>query len=404
MPTLDDLLREQPTDRLDERQYVNHARKKLASGLRTEDRAASYENPYGYSPAPGVVTRGGSSNVVAQPRANASNLNEYDSRLLQRGVDRQARRARVEKRRAADNTPEATQSRQAKSRYRLEDLYAAGALDNPEMESALKQVENPYGGGVIGSRQEKSAKWHEARAKRQEQKDLSRQRQFARAQMRSGEMFNEDGSADLLGSMAAQAFSRSPELGGRMAVAQEGMTLQKLIDAADREAAERRFGIDEMLASEQVAAGEFRRSDEGRDFLLSLQGKEGASKPPSIDTLVETRPDLLDLKETNPKRYTNLLKTVVDLSESNPERAEQMRLQYGMMPSDFAEHAESLEPNWMENAWDSLVGVSDKELREREAKQNRWRALAEEPPIRLVNPAKQRAQRYAAGNYITPGA
>ena len=112
-------------------------------------------------------------------------------------------------------------------------------------------------------------KFAAAKERRKREKDLARQRQFSRAQMKSGFMFNEDGSADLLGSMAAQSFEQNPSIAGLMAAARQ----QGHLGAEENE-------VSRLMAQEQVNQGEFGRSDRALDHQKSL-----------LETQV--RPDLL---------------------------------------------------------------------------------------------------------------
>ena len=161
--------------------------------------------------------------------------------------------------------PIAVQQQQRQPRQPGPKLEVYGKSPGESKEEAMARakamgMENPvitdrgYGPGRLNN-----PKFEAARAARDKKKALARQRQFARAQMRSGEMFNDDGSADLLGSLAAQAARRDP----RLAIAAAGAREQNMV-ARDR------LGLDETIAraelemkqseiDELLAQGEFER-------------------------------------------------------------------------------------------------------------------------------------------------
>lgn len=100
-----------------------------------------------------------------------------------------------------------------------------------------------------------------ARAERDKRKELARQRQFARAQMRRGEMFNADGTADLAGSMAAQLMRTRPDLAA-------GLAAQRDVGQFNREMLQ--ADVNQRAAQNQMARRQLGMEDEQRQFQNEL--------------------------------------------------------------------------------------------------------------------------------------
>lgn len=123
----------------------------------------------------------------------------------------------------------------------------------------------------------------ERRAARKDEKALRRQRQFARAQMRSGEMFNEDGTADLVGSMAAQSFEQNPQLAAALAMARHKGNIAAEDNAATN-------AIDQLLAGEQIDQGQYDRGKTAHQRQIELLTAEAmgevAETPSELQSLL----------------------------------------------------------------------------------------------------------------------
>ena len=150
--------------------------------------------------------------------------------------------------------------------------------DAPGLPTPPSPSDRPSGSQSSRSLPAPNAEKFAARKERlKKAKDLARQRQFSRAQMQSGEMFNADGSADVLGSMATRAFNRNPTLGGLLAMSRRTAEL-----------GDEKNVISRMLAGEEVAQGKYDRSDQAHERqrgLLELQ----------------TRPELLKARAGLPR-------------------------------------------------------------------------------------------------------
>ena len=191
-------------------------------------------------------------------------------------------------------------------------------------------------------------KFQAAKQRRQETKELARQRQFARAQLplhaRGGAAFNDDGTLDRMSTMGnlAQAGRVSPlAMMAEQAASEERMGQDKM--NLEATALERSVALEQQQVDEQIAQGRFQRGE---------PSEGGVGSVPSIQNLISQAVPLARMPEVQegpdgaPINTRDAIDGDVDVAlramESNPEQADRVLQQMNLSPQILRDRLEEL--------------------------------------------------------------
>jgi hypothetical protein len=336
----------------------------LYAGQGAEDRIAAIQSPYGRSVMPGVVARGGVTNVVGSPTMSALLDSKTDASI----AEREARSAATAERVAANHAQQLEQNA-----HKLQEW--GYSPDQPFIGGKVYVGGNEYRGisNAARAQQEMSPeqlnKYEASRAARKAEMELGRQRQFARAQGReqhkqqmqlaSQQAMAEQASNPLNHPLVQRAIAINPDLTasfyGHMLNAQQANV------ANQRD--QRRSVVDEMLLGERMQQNQYAQSEMAHKRAMELAGLNVEKEPESatVKELLGDRNQFISLPVEERSRYFD---DAVSLAEANPNDPTGME-SLNAIPDDYilSEFESAAEyPKWMQELTPAEKSIRDLHL------------------------------------------
>jgi hypothetical protein len=297
--------------------------------------------PEGRSLMPGVVQRGGVTNVVGVP-SNSPTLDMITNERLNEAAIRCSNTAtRV----AANNQAQLARNADTLQSWGRDgdDIFTSGKQYVPG--EGMKPISN-YRAARNAMSPQQAQTFEEAKASRNADLELRKQRQFARAQFREaaagrGAIYEDDGGLDLAGTIATRmaaanaptATSFNARTGERSATyGNPTASLSALLGrdkiAEDGRQFDQQFTLQDLLAKEQLATGEWERSDKYLAHQLAMNG-QGDELMPKMSPIEKVQNAINFNSElaTNPVGVENELITTADQWDVLDESAQRYLLE-----------------------------------------------------------------------------